>query len=332
MNRNKWRSNNSAIYPDLLAANLAGAWLFGANFSGANLAGADLSKADLSGSFLMDANLTKANLTGANIIGANLTNANLTGTNSIGANFTAAYLISADLSGANLTGANLSAAILIKTVLDSAILQDCIVYGISAWNLSLIETRQSGLIITNPKEEPIITVDNLEIAQFIYMLLYNQKIRNIINTITTKVVLILGRFTDERKKILNKIREELPKYDYIPVIFDFDKPTTQDLTETVTTLAYMAKFIIADLTDPSSIPHELATIIPNRAIPVIPILQESNKEYSMFNDLLTKYQWVLPIFHYKDCDYLLNKFKSNILEPAEKKAKELTEMKGKQRD
>ena len=45
-------------------------------------------------------------------------------------------------------------------------------------------------------------MDDLEIAQFIYLLLNNQKIRHVIDTITSKIVLILGRFTPERKAVL----------------------------------------------------------------------------------------------------------------------------------
>ena len=67
-------------------------------------------------------------------------------------------------------------------------------------------------------------MDNLEVAQFIYLLLNNAKIREVIDTITSKVVLILGRFTPERKVVLDALREELQKRDYVPVLFDFDKP------------------------------------------------------------------------------------------------------------
>jgi hypothetical protein len=52
-------------------------------------------------------------------------------------------------------------------------------------------------------EEPIITVDNIEVAQFIYLMLHNEKIRDVIDTITSKAVLILGRFTGERKAVLD---------------------------------------------------------------------------------------------------------------------------------
>ena len=52
--------------------------------------------------------------------------------------------------------------------------------------------------IEDERNVPEIAVDNIEIAQFIYLMLHNQKIRDAIDTITSKAVLILGRFTDER--------------------------------------------------------------------------------------------------------------------------------------
>src|SRR5207302_5085511 len=140
-------------------------------------------------------------------------------------------------------------------------LTNCFVYGISVWNIQTEGAIQDNLVITR-RDEPTITVDNLEVAQFIYLLLNNQKIRQVIDTITSKVVLILGRFTPERKAILDALRDELRKQNYLPVLFDFEKPKDRDFTETVSTLAHLARFIIADLTEPNSIPHEVATIIP----------------------------------------------------------------------
>ena len=144
----------------------------------------------------------------------------------------------------------------------NANLTGCHVYGVSVWNLKLEGVQQRDLIITRD-DEPVITVDNLEVAQFIYLLLHNEKIRDVIDTITSKAVLILGRFTPERKALLDALREELRHRNYVPILFDFDKPKSKDVTGTVETLARMARFIIADLTDPSSIPHELATIVPS---------------------------------------------------------------------
>ena len=74
-------------------------------------------------------------------------------------------------------------------------------------------------------------------------------------------MLILGRFTPERKAVLDALRDGLRKHDYLPILFDFHVPATRDITETVSLLARMARFIIADLTDPSSIPKELEAIV-----------------------------------------------------------------------
>jgi len=70
----------------------------------------------------------------------------------------------------------------------------------------------------------------LEVAQFVYLLVNNQRIRHVIDTITSKIVLILGRFTHERKAVLDALRDELRKRDYLPILFDFDKPASRDLT------------------------------------------------------------------------------------------------------
>jgi hypothetical protein len=147
----------------------------------------------------------------------------------------------------------------------------------------------------------------------------------VINTITSKIVLILGSFTPERKRVLAALKDELRNHDYLPVVFDFEKPASKDLTETVNTLAHLSRFIIADLTDPSSIPYELATIVPHCVVPVLPLLvqDDSRQEFTMFQDLTRRYQWVLPIYHYTDQDMLLTSLKEKVIQPAEEKAREL---------
>src|SRR5207245_2115105 len=154
--------------------------------------------------------------------------------------------------------------------------------------------------IITADDEPTITVDNLKIAQFIYLLLNNAEIREVIDTIAKKAVLILGRFTPERKAVLDALREALRTYGYLPILFDFEKPGSRNFTETVRTLAHLSRFIIADLTDPSSIPQELYAIVPTLAVPVRPVLLEGKREYSMSIDLLSTYPWMLPIHFYKD--------------------------------
>ena len=195
-------------------------------------------------------------------------------------------------------------------------------YGISAWDVWLEGAIQSNLVITPQSESPI-QVDNLEVAQFIYLLLNNQKIRSVIDTITSKVVLILGRFTPERKVVLDAIRDELRKRDYLPVLFDFEKPASKDLTGTISTLANLARFVIADLTDPSSVPHELATLVPGTIVPVQTIILEGQREFAMFPDLQRRYHWVLEPHQYKSQEQLIAQLGETVIAPAEAKAKEL---------
>jgi hypothetical protein len=171
--------------------------------------------------------------------------------------------------------------------------------------------------------EPEITVDNIEVAQFLYLLLHNEKLRSVIDTITTKVVLILGRFTDERKVVLDALRNELRKRDYLPILFDFDKPTGRDLTETVSLLARMARFVVADITDAKSVPQELGVIVPNLpSVPVQPLLQEGSGEYGMFEHF-KRYPWVLPIHRYGTPAQLLADLRDRVILPAEAKVQEL---------
>jgi uncharacterized protein YjbI with pentapeptide repeats len=325
------------IGADLREARLAEADLRLARLSGTNLGKADLSKAKLSEANLTEANLieadlrmatlivadlSKANLSMANLSGAWLVGADLSAANLGSANLTVANLSATDLSEADLRGAYLTMAQLVRTSIREANLTGCSVFGISAWDLDLTGTIQKNLIIT-PNDEPAITVDNLEVAQFIYLLLNNEKIRDVINTITTKVVLILGRFTLERKAVLDAIRDELRKRDYLPVLFDFDKPASRDFTETVRTLAHLARFIIADITEPRSIPQELQAIVPDLAVPVQPLLLEgSTGEYGMFQDL-RKYDWVLEVYRYDSLEGLLASLGDKVITPAEAKAKEI---------
>jgi hypothetical protein len=147
----------------------------------------------------------------------------------------------------------------------------------------------------------------------------------VIDTITSKAVLILGRFTDERKAVLDALREELRKRNYLPILFDFAPSATRDITETISLLARMARFIIADLTDPSSIPKELEAIVPHLAVPVQPLLLgDSSRPYAMFKDYW-KYDWVLPVYRYEGLEQLLATLAEKVIAPAEGKVEALQE-------
>jgi len=301
---------------------LKGKTLSGANLREANLSGAELRAANLIMADLIEADLDGADLTRAKLIMAYMDGANLDGADLTRAKMTKAYLIDAKLGGAKLTGADLTRTQLVETKIADAVLTNCKVYGISAWRLEGIPKDQADLIITR-YDEPVVPVDNLEVAQFIYLLLHNPKIRDVIDTIAKKAVLILGRFNETQKPVLEAIRNELRKHDYLPILFDWDKPSSRDLAETVSTLAHLSRFVIADITDAKSIPAELMCIVPALpSVAVQPLMLSSDYEYELFKHI-KRYPWILPVYLYDNQEMLLANLKERVIDPAEAKAREL---------
>jgi len=324
---NAWREKSPRARPDLSGADLALFDLMGADLSKANLQGADLGGAYLNGARMHGADLRKAVLSdadlevalasGANLSGAFLDGARLRGTFLLhaklkkadlrGADLVGANLFRADLTGADLRGANLNGANLVETLVEGATFDGCRVYGTSIWGLRGTPKSQVDLIFT-PVKEPPITVDNLQVAQFVYLIRDNPEIRHVIDTIGKKGVLILGRFSQERKAVLDALREKLRQLGYIPMVFDFERPTDRDFTETILTLSGMCLFIIADITNPKSSPLELQATVPNYMVPFATIIQEGEKPFAMFTDLWNKYdRWVLkPVSYNSEADLLMN--------------------------
>jgi hypothetical protein len=214
--------------------------------------------------------------------------------------------------------------VLVHTDLRGASLAESRVYGASVWDIKVDDqTNQQNLVIT-PTGEAAITVDNIEVAQFIYLLLSNQTIRKVIETINSKAVLILGRFSEERKPILDAIRDELRKHDYLPILFDFDPTTNQTTIETIKTLASMARFVIADITDARSVLQELQAVVPDfPSLAVRLIIKRSQHEYGML-DFFRRFPWVIEDpYEYEDEKEVITSIKENVIVPAEAKVKEL---------
>jgi uncharacterized protein YjbI with pentapeptide repeats len=301
---------------NLSQANLRSARLMNTNLRLASLANADLEKAMMVGANLRDADLTNAHLVNANLGEADLVNANLTGANLSGANLKHANLTTAILTNADLSNCNLHHTNLILAKVDNACISNSKIFGANVWDLKGEFKEQKQLIIT-PGKESEITVDNIEIAQFIYLILNNEKIRGVLNTLTSKTVLILGRFAiPERKVILDALRNKLREYDLAPIVFDFERPTDKDFTETIKTLAGICYFVIADVTNPKSSPLELQATVPDYQIPFVPIIQEGESPFAMMVDLQKKFPWVLPTRSYASIETLMKALKPGIIDPA----------------
>ena len=300
----------------LSAANLAKAKLMGAILFKADLREAHLTEADLYRANLYGANLNQADLNRAYLFGADLGGANLDGANLKGANLTGANLFDTTLRNADLRESYLFGASFVGTVIDRANISGSSIYGIGVWDLKGEFAEQKDLVITM-EDAPVITVDNIKVAQFIYLILNNEEIRDVINTLTSKTVLILGRFSiPERKAILDALRNKLREYNLLPIVFDFDRPTDKDFTETIKTLAGMCYFVIADVTNPKSSPLELQATVPDYQIPFVPIIQEGESSFAMMVDLQKKYPWVLSTRSYDSIETLIAALKPGIIDPA----------------
>ena len=242
----------------------------------------------------------------------------LTGANLSEADLSKANLNVAHLNGAHLAGANLNEATLIDTDLTDADLTGCRIFGISAWRLKLEGAKQNNLVIT-PMYEPEIMVDDLEVAQFIYLLLKREKIRNVIDTVNRRGVLILGRFEGGGVALLQAIAAWLRRPEnggYLPLLFDFPPPKSKTYTDTIKTLVGLARFVIVDLSGPS-VPQEITATVDLYKIPFVPILQKGRKGWSMFQDFLENDRVLKPV-HFIDQDHLLEVLAKEAIAPAEK--------------
>jgi uncharacterized protein YjbI with pentapeptide repeats len=344
---NAWRGAHPDIVPDLSEVRLVRADLTGINFSktnlnGSALDGATLIDADLSDSSLTEATLLRTNLRRADLRRAKFSlarafSANFISTRAQGAQFDGALLWFADFTDAqcagasfrdaglratwfqrtDLSNADLTYASFVKTHMDDAILDNCQVYGASIWDLQGVAARQTNLIIT-VEGEPVIAVDDLKIAQFIRLLLTHSEIRDVIETIGRKAVLILGRFSPERKPILDATRAALRHHNYVPLMFDFDKPNDRSRIETVQTLAHLSRFVIADLTDAKVLLQELQAIVPQLgSLPILPMLQAGSDVNVVIADFAARSNFITEVFEYTDIQQIESQLATSVIAPAE---------------
>ena len=146
-------------------------------------------------------------------------------------------------------------------------------------------------------------------------------VSNLLSGIAEHAVLILGRFTDERKAVLDAIKRALENSPrrYQPLLFDFEKPSGRDLIESIVRFASVSRFVVADLSDPKSIPAELQAIVPQfPSLPVVPIIEASQREYSVADNVLRRESVVKPVVKYRDRAHLLDVLEKQVLEPAER--------------
>lgn len=141
-----------------------------------------------------------------------------------------------------------------------------------------------------------------------YLLLHNAGIRDVIETVSNKGVLLIGRLTGAGSDVLRAIREELAlRHKLIPITFEFAPVPGQETARTLMTLAHLCRFAIADLTDAQSVLQELTSIcLTLPSMPVQPLLREGAP---------------MPPYRYSSRERLLADLGTAVIGPAEDRAR-----------
>lgn len=297
---NAWRQADRRPRPDLI----------GADLRDRNLRGADLRGALLVQARLSEAKLDDADLTGADLRGASLREASLRG-----AKLYKAVLRHTNLSGADVTG---------------AVFDDCEIFGAGLWMLQGEPASARRMRISPssksppPPDTPTLEVDEFDAAQFLFVLLDNPRIGDAIDAINSRVVLILGRFGGGHLERLKAMQQRLlATGELVPIVFDFERPAGRSLTESVAGFAQLSLFVIADLTDPRSVPQELSHIVPFLpSVPVVPLVPKLAGVYSMFEHF-QRYPWVQAPVEYGTPQRLMEIFDAQVLTPGREAAARL---------
>ena len=304
-------------------ANLSGVHAFRANLNGANFYGATLAQGDfriascLETTRLVHANLTGANFSHAKLVGAFLTEADLTATRFDGADLSDVDLERAILDGTSLLGTTLRRAIVSGAFIRRVQTDKNTDQRSLGLDVYVLWERRMGNAIE------FTDTDDIRLAQFHDVVEEHGSIASLITACSERVVLILGRFTPQRKRVLDKLAEALTKRGKVPVIYDFPSPKDREISDTVRFIAGMSQFIVVDLTDALSVPLELQATIPDLMIPVLPIIQSGEPAFSMFADLQRRYSWIQPTVSYKNAEQLVRRVDEAIIARAKDAADQL---------
>jgi hypothetical protein len=175
------------------------------------------------------------------------------------------------------------------------------------------------------RQQQRVRTDRAKTIEGLAKRLDGEGVSRMLSDIAARSVLILGRFTAQRKVILDSIRKALatPPRRYVPIVFDFEKPGDRTLIGSILRFASVSRFVIADLTDPKSVPAELQAIVPQfLSLPVVPIIEATQREYPVADDILSR-QSVKPVVLYRDEAHLMEILDAEILAPAEELYAEL---------
>jgi uncharacterized protein YjbI with pentapeptide repeats len=278
---------------DLTGTQLEGSYLSHARFVRCTLTSSDLTKAELRGATFEECTIAPATFGAAHLADAAFSRCTLA----------QATFDDADLTGARFSYCDLRGASWSNATIEGAALDACHIFGMILWGTRGELARARDLMLTRENEANAPEVDGLHIAVFVASLLDGNGVRDLIDGPTSTMVLVLGRFSLRHKRVLDAIRDGLRSRGYSAIVFDSAAPSNRDTSETISVLAKLSRFVIADVTEPRSSPYELMQFAPACRTPVLAVTR-GERPFSMLRDL-EKYPWVLPAEAFADDDALL---------------------------
>jgi uncharacterized protein YjbI with pentapeptide repeats len=316
---------------DLSGARLRGARLIGANLAGATLADCDfrqanLGEARLDGVNAVCADFTEANMRWARFEGANLTRARFYGADLTGsilsraqmfradlrwanmaeivcadANLTDADLYHADLRGACLHGVDLTQARLDLATFADGEIEGCHIYGVSAWDVKLDGTHQADLVITQPGE-PVVAIDDLDAAQFVNLLLHSPSLRSRIETISTRMALVLIARSPRGLERIARLRGALAIAGWMAIQYDVGAPAPDQARAMIDVLSRICGVVVADLHDVAPFWDHVAAALERYRRPLVPLVPEPGFDPATVVDIAACRERVLPALSYDSLD------------------------------
>lgn len=275
----------------------------GVQIKGANrldFSGMDLSGAQIHRAFAEGLNLRGARFVGAHFEEGDFSRADFSGATFRDTRFNKTILTDACFDGASFVNCNLNRVNLTRASFRVEEITETVVYGIAAWDLQVDErSKQSRLVVERTYElysdfiasgRVPLMVDDIELAQFVHYLANHKRVRSMIDVLTDRGVLLLGRFADGGLDLLYELRDALLARGYRPMIFDFARPDSLSMTETVVTMAALSKLIVVDLSGPS-VPWELGNALSQLPRPVIAF----GPRFAMAGDLKDKTRHLITI-------------------------------------
>ena len=150
-------------------------------------------------------------------------------------------------------------------------------------------------------------------------------VSKMLSEVARRSVLILGRFTPTRKATLDMIRREIstePRQ-YVPILFDFDRPHELTMLESVLRFAAVSRFVIADLSDPKWVLAEFGKIASAfNSLPIVPIMHASQREDEVVA-FVQGFRSAHKVVRYRDDAHLRSILDAEVLKAGEMLSDEL---------